>query len=105
MKTWTTILFRPIITSFVVSLLSFSAIAQDEKPLVEIRDFSYEKDRRSVQPPSEPTGTTPARAVIDQNKNFQRKAREQLSPGAIDPNTMTVDGRSAELDRITREAN
>ncbi|HEV8591413.1 MAG TPA: hypothetical protein VGQ55_04855 [Pyrinomonadaceae bacterium] len=38
-------------------------------------------------------------------KTSNGKAREQLSPGAIDPNTMTVDGRSAELDRITREAN
>lgn len=98
-------MFRSIITYFVVSLLCFSATAQDEKPLVEIRDFSYEKDRRSVQPKEASGPTTPARAVIDQNKNFQRKAREQLSPGAQDPNTMTVDGRSAELDRITREAN
>jgi hypothetical protein len=82
-----------------------AAAGQDEKPLVEVLDFHFARDRRSVQQEENASGgTTPARAVIAENKYFQRKAREQLSPGAVDPNTLTVDGRSAELDRITREA-
>jgi hypothetical protein len=99
------ILLRSIITLFILSLLCFSAIAQGEKPLVEILEFRYEKDRLAVQQQVASGPTTPARAVTRENKYFERKAREQLSPGAQDPNTMTVDGRRAELDRITREAN
>ena len=52
----------------------------------------------------EPQMTTLARAMIDENKNFRRNAREQQSPGAQDPNEMTVDGRSAAIDKINREA-
>lgn len=46
----------------------------------------------------------PARAVINENKKFQREARAQLSPGAIDPNTLTIDGRSEALEKITQES-
>lgn len=52
----------------------------------------------------EPQQTAPARAMINENKNFQRNAREQQSPGAIDPNEMTVDGRSAALEKINQQA-
>jgi hypothetical protein len=52
----------------------------------------------------EPVSTGPAPALIPENKNFQRNARENLPKGALDPNERTVDGRSAALEKITQEA-
>ena len=42
--------------------------------------------------------------MIPQNKNFQRNARINDPAGVRDPNADTLDGRSAELDRITAQA-
>ncbi|MBK6750993.1 MAG: hypothetical protein IPG67_13565 [Acidobacteria bacterium] len=41
-----------------------------------------------------------------QNKNFQRNARENqmLQRGMTDPNEHTIDGRSAQLEKITQES-
>ena len=47
---------------------------------------------------------SPQPAMIPQNKNFQRNARINDPAGVRDPNADTIDGRSAELDRITAEA-
>ena len=48
----------------------------------------------------------PAPAMIDQNKNFQRNARENqmMQRGTTDPNEQTVDGRSAQLQKMSSEA-
>ena len=48
--------------------------------------------------------TTPQAAMIPQNKNFARNARINDPAGVRDPNADTIDGRSAELDRITAQA-
>lgn len=42
--------------------------------------------------------------MIPENKKFQREVRERLSPGAIDPNTQTEDGRSEALEKIVSES-
>jgi hypothetical protein len=47
---------------------------------------------------------TPQPAMIPQNKNFARQARINDPAGVRDPNADTLDGRSAELDRITAAA-
>lgn len=94
-----------LITLFFLPAFFVSGFAQEDKPLVEILEFGYERSQQPVVQASDPGPTTPVRAVVAENKYFQRKARENLSPGAIDPNSLTVDGRSAELDRINREAN
>ena len=47
---------------------------------------------------------SPQPAMIPQNKNFQRNARINDPAGVRDPNADTLDGRSAELDRITAQA-
>ena len=52
----------------------------------------------------QPAGSTPMRAVIAENRNFQRNARRQQTPGALDPNDLTIDGRSAALDKINQES-
>jgi len=48
--------------------------------------------------------SSPQPAMIPQNKNFQRNARINDPAGMRDPNADTLDGRSAELDRITAQA-
>ena len=74
----------------------------DDSPL-QVLDFKWSPDHRDpdTQPAPPPT---PMRAVIAENKNFQRKAREQRTPGAIDPNEHTVDGRSAAMDKAVQES-
>jgi hypothetical protein len=78
-------------------------VQQDEDSPVAVLEFKWYRDRKSV-PKTDARGVTPARAVIAENKKFQREARAQLSPGAIDPNTLTVDGRSEALEKITQES-
>jgi hypothetical protein len=42
--------------------------------------------------------------MIAENKNFERGRREVQAPGAIDPNELTVDGRSAALEKAVQES-
>jgi len=48
--------------------------------------------------------SSPQPAMIPQNKNFERQKRVNDPAGMRDPNADTIDGRSAELDRITASA-
>lgn len=70
---------------------------------IEVLEFRWFQDRLA---PGVPDGQTvaPVRAVIPENKYFQRKAREQASPGVTDPNEQTIDGRSAALEKIVQES-
>jgi hypothetical protein len=84
-------------------LLVFTASGQDRPPAresspVPVLESAWERARPKAGD-AEPAGTVPAAAVIPENKYFQRKAREELPPGAIDPNEMTIDGRSAAIER------
>lgn len=76
-------------------------VQQDEDSPVAVLEFKWYRDRKAV-PKTDARNVTPARAVIAENKKFQREARAQLSPGAIDPNTLTVDGRSEALEKSPR---
>jgi hypothetical protein len=87
--------------SILVLLISPFGLAQDD-PL-PVLSSSWQRTRRPGSTP-ENTPNAPARAVIAENKNFQRKARENLPPGALDPNDMTIDGRSAALERVVQES-
>lgn len=78
-------------------------VAQDDDSPVSVLEFNWYRDRKAV-PKNDARSVTPARAVIAENKKFQREARAQLSPGAVDPNTLTVDGRSEALEKITQES-
>lgn len=83
-------------------LLFLSSFCFSQEPIT-VLSSSWQRTTQKGQV-VEPQMTSPARAMIDENKNFQRNAREQQSPGAQDPNEMTVDGRSAAIDKINREA-
>lgn len=69
---------------------------------VAVTQFGWTKDRKAV-PKFDNSRTAPVREVHAMNKKFPRQAREQLSPGALDPNEQTIDGRSAALEKINEE--
>ena len=75
----------------------------DEAP-VAVLGHSWSKDRRAMELVDTSRPNSPQPAMIPQNKNFQRQVRINDPAGVRDPNADTIDGRSAELDRITAEA-
>lgn len=92
-----------ILCSAFGSILLLSSFCFSQNDPVTVVSSGWQ--RVVLQPVTIQSGTTtPARAVTAENKYFRRKAREQQSPGAIDPNEMTLDGRSAALDRAVQEA-
>src|SRR4030095_17041566 len=71
--------------------------------LMSVLKFKWSKTRISIKK-AESAGVTPVRAVIPQNKNFSRNVRVNDPPGVRDPNADTLDGRSAEMDRVVQES-
>jgi hypothetical protein len=90
-----------------VSLCASPALAQDvsadEAPLA-VLNHKWSKDRRAMELIDTSGPNSPQPAMIPQNKNFERQKRINDPAGVRDPNADTLDGRSAELDRITAEA-
>ncbi|MFY9618743.1 MAG: hypothetical protein WAQ99_02935 [Pyrinomonadaceae bacterium] len=78
-------------------------VAADETPIA-VLSYKWSKDRRAMELVDNANRNSPQPAMIPQNKNFQRNARINDPAGVRDPNADTLDGRSAELDRITAEA-
>ena len=70
---------------------------------VNVLKIKWVKTRISLKK-AEEAGVTPVRAVIPQNKNFARNVRMNEPPGVRDPNSDTLDGRSAEMDRVIQES-
>ncbi|CAN5556536.1 hypothetical protein BH10ACI2_BH10ACI2_12720 [soil metagenome] len=90
--------------SLMVSLLFVfvPALCVAQEP-ISVLDASWQRDRQSASK----TGTDSqgkVRGVTDDNKYFQRKQREAQTNVTIDPNETTIDGRSATLDKIAKEA-
>lgn len=80
-----------------IAILVASASAQSSP--ITVLDSGWIRDRKPA-PKFDNTRIGPVREVLAMNKKFPRQAREQQSPGALDPNEQTIDGRSAALDRI-----
>ena len=95
--------------SFIPLLLLLSLVPQNQSsvisfegsPVTVVSVKAY-KERKSVE--AAPVSTTPAAAMIPQNKNFEKNRRANTSPGERDPNLDTLDGRSAALDRAVQES-
>ena len=87
-------------TSFLLLLIAPCCFPQDPLPVV---GAAWQRVLQKGQP-GDSTPLSPARAVIAENKYYQRKAREQVSPGMADPNEQTVDGRSAAIDKAVQES-
>ena len=93
------------VVSLALGVLSLNAIAQDQDQdsLVSVVDHKWERVRIAGE--KFPTGPVPpVRAVIPENKQRQRAARETMPQGAVDPNEYTTDGRSAALEKNVQEA-
>jgi hypothetical protein len=71
---------------------------------ITVISFNWSKERRAMELIDTSGPTTPQPAMIPQNKNFERQKRVNDPAGMRDPNQDTLDGRSAELDRITSTA-
>jgi len=91
-----------------LSLCASPALAQDvstdEAAPIAVLSFKWSKDRRALELVDKSGPNSPQPAMIPQNKNFARQTRINDPAGVRDPNADTLDGRSAELDRITAEA-
>lgn len=77
-------------------------VATNDSPLT-VTSFKWSRSRYTPLVP-EVEGNAPARAVIPQNKIFARNARANEPPGARDPNSDTLDGRSAALEKAVAES-
>ncbi|HEX8160873.1 MAG TPA: hypothetical protein VF538_03170 [Pyrinomonadaceae bacterium] len=103
-------LLPPLLT--LIALGQSPAAAQDGSP-VAVLGFKWAKTRQQVKsllpdgksPARAVTPETPMRAVIPENKANARNARINDPMGTRDPNADTIDGRSAALDQLVREAN
>ncbi|SRR6266436_1380640 len=90
-------------------LLLMPGSANQNPPAVEgstpvvVTGFKLIKDRKPIENAVGVT-SSPAPAMIDANKNFERNRRANAPAGERDPNADTVDGRSAELERIVQES-
>ena len=91
-----------ILFSASASAQQSAATSQPPSPVV-VLEFKWSKTRQTVQK-SETVDTGPARAVIPQNKNYQRNARINDPAGARDPNLDTTDGRAAALEKAVQES-
>ncbi len=93
-----------------ISLLIIPSIAiaqtavKDDAAPVSLLSFKWFKDKRAADTLDTSPTTTPAPAMIAANKNFEKQRRVNDPAGVRDPNQDTLDGRSAELDRIVQEA-
>ncbi len=77
------------------------AVAGSEPVLVT--SFRLIRDRKPIENAVAVTAS-PAPAMIEANKNSERQRRANAPAGERDPNADTVDGRSAELERIVQES-
>ncbi len=91
-----------LLLPFLLATISLGQAPSDDSP-VAVLEFRWYRDRKAPVI-NQSAAIIPARAVTAENKKFRREATAQLSPGAIDPNTMTVDGRSEALEKITQES-
>src|ERR1700720_3644524 len=78
-------------------------IGVDENSPVTVTSFKWFKDRKLIENAVSVT-TAPAPAMTAFNKNFEKEKRINASAGERDPNADTIDGRSAELERIVQQS-
>jgi hypothetical protein len=96
-----------LLSVLLLLLFASPALAQDvsaDETPIAVLSYRWSKDRRAMDLIDTTRPDTPQPAMIPQNKNFQRNARINDPAGVRDPNADTLDGRSAELDRITAAA-
>ena len=96
-----TLLLLSLLLSFVVPLQG-PMVSSDVSPL-NVASFKWTRARRNVDAPPV-QGNAPASAMIPQNRNFARNARINDPQGVRDPNSDTLDGRSAAIEKSVAES-
>lgn len=94
-------LLLPLLLICIAPVQDAGGIQEDS--LVAVLEFKYLKSRQTIKNQDSPT-TTPAPDMSTVKKNDRRNPRSEAPAGAIDPNTQTIDGRSAALERTVQEA-
>ena len=92
-----------ILLFLVLFMVQTGQPAGSDGSFVDVLKFKWIKTRISVKK-AEEASVSPVRAVIPQNKNFARNVRVNDPAGVRDPNVDTLDGRSAEMDRVVQES-
>jgi hypothetical protein len=97
-----TFLLLPLVAMLTFPVSITQTPTADESQIA-VLTFKWSKTRQTIDTPnSERVG--PVRAVIQENKNFERNARTNDPAGVRDPNQDTIDGRSAALEKSTQSA-
>src|SRR5947209_6020540 len=96
-----TLLLLPLLLTII--LQSQSVPIPNDGSSVAVLGFKWSKSRQVMEKPVDGS-TAPAAAMIPQNKNFERNARDQAPAGVRDPNLDTIDGRSAALEKSVQES-
>jgi hypothetical protein len=73
----------------------------NEASPVTVLTNKWFKDRQAIE---QITASSPAAAMIPQNKVFERNRRANTSPGERDPNLDTIDGRSAAIEKAVQDS-
>jgi len=81
----------------------YGQVVSDESSLVVVSS-GWSKYRQKIENADKQTGIIPQPAMIAANKNFERTRRVNDTPGNPDPNTETIDGRSAAMEKNVQEA-
>ena len=89
-------------TLLVLTPQSQTPVISHEGTPVVVVSRKWFRDRQS--PAQIPEVTTPAAAMIPQNRNFEKNRRANTSPGERDPNLDTIDGRSAALEKAVQQS-
>jgi hypothetical protein len=92
-----------VIAVFIIPSIAAAQTGNDAAP-VAVLSFKWFKEKRATELVDSSATTTPAPAMIGANKTFERQRRMNDPAGVRDPNQDTLDGRSAELDRIVQES-
>ena len=78
-------------------------VTSEEMIPVVVTSFRCARDRKPIEN-AVSVSSPPAPAMIAANKNFEKQKRVNDPAGVRDPNADTLDGRSAELDRIVNQS-
>ena len=82
---------------------SHQAATADGGTPVVVLSFKWTKSRKTIEKPVAATAA-PAAAVTRDDINYEKSKRPIYTAGAPDPRSLSVDARSAELDRIVQES-
>ena len=70
---------------------------------VVVLSFRWTKSRKTIEKPVA-ASTAPAAAVTRDDINYEKSKRPIYTAGAPDPRSLTVDARSAEMEKIVQES-